>query len=417
MTSPPSPGIEDCCPSLSPDGRTLAFSRLVDVRADLYLLTVSDGLKAVGEPKRIELGKLNGYAPVWTEDGREIVFWNGGLSRAELWRIDVSGPEGRSPEPQRLVALGENAIDAAISRRGHRLAYNSFSTHSSIRHIAAPGGSKARNEKSAGPVNGDTPFIYSTRDDTSPEFSPDGKKIAFVSNRSGDLEIWVCDSDGSNPVQLTSFRGPNVSTPRWSPDGGRIAFDSDAEGKQFDIWVINASGGKPKRMTTDPANDGNPSWSRDGRWIYFDSFRTGEQQVWKMPEAGGDAIQVTRDGGFAPLESPDGKFIYYTKDLFGTSVWRLPVEGGQPTKVLENLSDYRNLVLTNKGIYFIPSQDRDSSIRSIQFLDFATNHTKRVASFGKPFDAGLALSPDGGWILYSQVEQVGSELRLVENFH
>ena len=68
-------------------------------------------------------------------------------------------------------------------------------------------------------------------------------------------------------------------------------------------------------MTTHPANDGNPSWSRDGRWIYFDSARTGEQQVWKIPEAGGDAIQVTRDGGFAPLESPDGKFIYYTKDL------------------------------------------------------------------------------------------------------
>ena len=170
-------------------------------------------------------------------------------------------------------------------------------------------------------------------------------------------------------------------------------------------------------MTTDPANDGNPSWSRDGRWIYFDSFRTGEQQVWKIPEAGGDAIQVTRDGGFAPLESPDGKFIYYTKALFNTSVWRLPVEGSQPTKVLENLSDFRNLVLVNKGIYFIPSQDRDSSIQSIQFLDFATNHTKRVASFGKPFDAGLALSPDGGSILYSQVEQVGSELRLVENFH
>ena len=413
LTSPPFPTLGDCCPSLSPDGRTLAFSRTVDVRTDLYLLAVSDGLKAVGEPKRIELGKLNGYAPIWTEDGREIVFLNSGLSRAELWRIDVSGSASRSAEPQRLGALGENAMRAAISRRGHRLAYTSWSEHSSIWRIAGPGGSKARDEKSSRSVNGDTPFIYSTRNDTSPEFSPDGKRIAFMSNRSGDLEIWICDSDGSNPVQLTSFRGPNTSTPRWSPDGGRIVFDSDAEGKQYDIWVINAGGGKPKRMTTDPANDGNPSWSRDGRWIYFDSFRTGEQQLWKMPEAGGDAIQVTRDGGYAPLESPDGKFIYYTKDLFGTSVWRFPVEGGQPTKVLENLSDYRNLVLTNKGIYFIPSQDRDSSI---QFLDFATNHTKRVASFGKPFDAGLTLSPDGGWILYSQVEQVGSELRLVENF-
>jgi Tol biopolymer transport system component len=95
----------------------------------------------------------------------------------------------------------------------------------------------------------------------------------------------------------------------------------------FDIWVINASGGKPQRMTTDPANDGNPSWSGDGRWIYFDSGRTGEQQVWKIPEAGGDSIQVTRDGGFAPLESPDRKFIYYTKNLGGDKRLETPRGG------------------------------------------------------------------------------------------
>jgi Tol biopolymer transport system component len=155
--------------------------------------------------------------------------------------------------------------------------------------------------------------------------------------------------------ELRSFRGPQVTLPRWSPDGGRIVFDSDAEG-QFDIWVINAIGGKPKRMTTNPANDGNPSWSKDGRWIYFDSNRTGETQVWKIPEAGGDAIQVTRAGGCAPLESPDGKFIYYTKDLARTSVWRVPVEGRQAAKVLENLSFIGNLVIVSKGIYFVPQQ-------------------------------------------------------------
>ena len=418
LTSPPSPTLGDFFPSLSPDGRTLAFSRMVDVRADLYVLAVSDGLQAVGEPKRIELGKLNGYAPVWTEDGREIVFSNRGVSRAELWRIDVSAR--RSAEPQRLAALGENSIGAAISRRGHRLAYTSFSTHFSIWRIAAPGSSKARDEKSARSVNGDTPFIYSTRDDSSPEFSPDGKRIAFMSNRSGDLEIWVCDSDGSNPVQLTSFRGPNVSTPRWSPDGGRIVFDSDAEGKQYDIWVINAGGGKPKRMTTDPANDGNPSWSRDGRWIYFDSFRTGEQQVWKIPADGGETIQVTWDGGFAPLESPDGKFLYHTKGLTNTSLWRTPVEGGQATKVLEGLSNYLNLAIVHEGIYFVPQHGMASGY-SIQFLNLATKQIRRIANFEKPLDldvdvGGLAYSPDGRWILYSQVDQAGAELRLVENF-
>ena len=168
-------------------------------------------------------------------------------------------------------------------------------------------------------------------------------------------------------------------------------------------------------MTTDPANDGNPSWSRDGRWIYFDSFRTGEQQVWKIPADGGEAIQVTWDGGYAPLESPDGKFIYYTKALFNTSVWRLPVQGGQATKVLEGLSIYMNLAIVDEGIYFVPQQVTDLAA-SIEFLDFTTNHTKRIASFGKFLSNGLALSPDGRWILYAKEELGSSELRLVENF-
>jgi Tol biopolymer transport system component len=142
-------------------------------------------------------------------------------------------------------------------------------------------------------------------------------------------------------VQVTSFGGPGVTTPRWSPDGGRIAFDSNAAG-DWDIFEVGANGGKSRRMTTNPANDGNPSWSQDGRWIYFDSARTGQQQVWKMSANGGEAVQVTKDGGYAPLESPDGKFLFYTKALFSTNLWKIPVEGGEASKVLEGLSSYQN---------------------------------------------------------------------------
>jgi Tol biopolymer transport system component len=168
-------------------------------------------------------------------------------------------------------------------------------------------------------------------------------------------------------------------------------------------------------MTTHPANDGNPSWSHDGRWIYFDSARGGQQQVWRIPSNGGEAVQVTRDGGWAPLESPDGKFLYYTKALQGTSLWRIPVEGGQASKVLEGLSNYINLAIVDRGAYFVPV--RNGAGDSIQFLNFATNQVRTVASFEKPLSGGLAVSPDRRWILYPQIEQAGSELMLVENFH
>jgi eukaryotic-like serine/threonine-protein kinase len=141
--------------------------------------------------------------------------------------------------------------------------------------------------------------------------------------------------------------------------------------------------------------------------------------VWKIPADGGEAIQVTWDGGFAPLESADGKFLYHTKALEDTSLWRTPVEGGQATKVLEGLSNYLNLAIVDEGIYFVPQQGIPSY--SIQFLNLGTKQIRRIANLEKPLYlgvnvGGLAYSPDGRWILYTQVDRAGAELRLVENF-
>src|SRR2546429_5895686 len=114
-----------------------------------------------------------------------------------------------------------------------------------------------------------TQLISSSQGDCSPEFSPDGKKVAFVSERSGISQIWICDSDGRNPLQLTSFGGPHgAGSPSWSPDGRLIAFDCGATGLQ-DIFMISAEGGSPRRLTDGNANNVVPTWSRDGQWIYY----------------------------------------------------------------------------------------------------------------------------------------------------
>src|SRR5206468_7923766 len=99
---------------------------------------------------------------------------------------------------------------------------------------------------------------------------------------------WVCDSDSSHPVQLTSFGGPINNRPRWSPDGKQIVFYSDARGNR-DIYVIRADGGVPKQLTTNPSEDSNPDWSADGKWICFSSDRRGHDELWKLPVGGGEA--------------------------------------------------------------------------------------------------------------------------------
>jgi hypothetical protein len=138
--------------------------------------------------------------------------------------------------------------------------------------------------------------------------------------------------------------------------------------------------------------------------------------LWKIPASGGEAIQITRDGGFAPLESQDGKFLYYVKSLVESSLWKIPVGGGPGAEVLEGVSDYLDLAIVEGGVVFVPTSNRVS----LQFFSFATNNIRLLANFDRPIalsdSAGLSVSPDGRWILCTHFEQAGSELMLVENF-
>jgi DNA-binding winged helix-turn-helix (wHTH) protein len=155
-----------------------------------------------------------------------------------------------------------------------------------------------------------------------PQFSPDGKRIAFMSNRSGPWQIWVSNKDGSDPVQVSVT--DSAGTPRWSPDGQSIAFDAPLNSTTA---VFVASIKRPESAHA-LAEGRVPSFSRDGTFVYFASDRTGEWQVWKVPVAGGPEIQVTKRGGFAALESPDGTVYYSKSEDANPEIWKVPINGG-----------------------------------------------------------------------------------------
>ena len=399
LTSPPAGVIGDTAPAFSPDGRILAFARQLEefYRSDLYLLPLAGGYRPQGEPKKVALDGSDLYGATWTPDGNEIVFATG----KGLWRMAASKPAA----PRRLPFAPDNAFAPAISRQGNRLAYVVERSDTNIWRIdlREPGG------KPGAPVQ----FIASTQVDWCPAYSPDGKRIAFVSDRSGSQEIWVCDADGSNAMPLTAVG----FGPAWSPDSQKIAFYASIGGNT-DIYVISANGGKPRPLTTEPGIDSWPYWSRDGQSLYFRSNRGGTDEIWKMPADGGKAVQISRNanGADLPHESPDGKYVYYSKGWpFPQSVWRVPAEGGEGTKVLDAVHPYALWTVGKEGIYFftVPDEKRHSDL---SIYEFATGKTRKILTIERPVDAFFAVSPDGRTILYSQIDEAGSDLMLVENF-
>jgi Tol biopolymer transport system component len=168
----------------------------------------------------------------------------------------------------------------------------------------------------------------STREQYDPIISPNGRRIVFRSNRSGSDEIWVCDSDGSNAQQLTSFGGALTGTPRWSPDSKQIVFDSRAGG-EANVYVIDANGGGAKKVETGTRMNSLPSWSHDGNWIYFATGLTHSKlTLWRVAATGGRAVQLTKTASIMPLESPDGQYVYFvrfTEEKF--RLWRVRPDG------------------------------------------------------------------------------------------
>jgi Tol biopolymer transport system component len=133
-----------------------------------------------------------------------------------------------------------------------------------------------------------------------------------------------------------------------------------------------------------------------------------------VPVVVGEAVQVTRKGGLAAAESPDGQWVYYSKKDGDSSLWKMPEGGGEETQVLDSVIG-PSFTLANEGIYFVPKLDSTGRY-SIQFLDFATQRIRYISTSERDIGGYLSVSPDGRWILYTQEDQTGSDLMLVENF-
>jgi Tol biopolymer transport system component/DNA-binding winged helix-turn-helix (wHTH) protein len=394
LPSPSSRCTAHGLPRFSPDGKTLAF-------ACMY----SFGLGGVfvqawpnGTPRQIleARGEVDGLT--WGPEGRSLVY----TLSSNLWRIPVRGGT-----PERLW-FGQNAYNPTVAPTAERLAFTHQEEEMDL-HRLPLGNVEDSAEKSVR-------FVPSELSQKNPQYSPDGKRVAFESNRSGSIEVWVSNVDGTDLQRLTSFGGPLTGTPRWSPDGKRIVFDSRASGKP-ELYIINADGGTPQMFRTTPDGGSVPFWSHDGRWIYFASDVQRVSQIFKVPAEGGQPVQLTHGGGLLVRELPDGSRLYYLRVSGKTEIWSIGTDGSGEAQVkgLPSFS-WPAWDLTTKGIYYY---DAIPPSKEILFFDFASRRSHvaaRTPGRPAPFVTSLSVSPDGKELVYAELERSSADIMLVDGF-
>jgi Tol biopolymer transport system component/DNA-binding winged helix-turn-helix (wHTH) protein len=405
ITFPPLHSHGDHGPAFSPDGHALVFCRLEGFNtSEIYLLRLDEHLNPIGKPQALTRHLRWAVNPLWTSDGTAVLYVFGEV------------PNARSPREVRLIDIlnsrpAERTIpfDANVGRisLGAHLVYSQERVDTDIWRapIPPPGEPPAVPER----------FVDSTVSEYGARYSPDGRKIAFVSMRSGLPEIWNANADGSGMTRLTHLlQAAPLNPPAWSPDGRQLLF-CGRNGAFLNLLVMPSEGGTPRPLTNSAFDENMPTYSRDGRWIYFNSMRSGRRQVWKMPAAGGEAVQITTGGGLRPLESPDGKWIYYVAESGGT-IRQVPTDGGKETDVVSCVHPTAyGFAVTEQGIYYRDCSE--SAKQHIRLFRFATRRSRLIAEANEmPFGTSLTVSPDEKHLLFDQATPMDADLILLENF-
>ena len=376
-------------PTFSPRGTFLAWGcEDTEFRSSLILLRLKDGRQTHLLRRRDEI-----FGLAWSSDERRIVF----SSQSALWETSLARPDDFEKLP-----IGQDASDLAARRSGPGLAYVGGSTNINIWRLdlrASP--PQARK------------LAASSSEQSSPDISPDGSKIAFECTQSGEREIWVADADGSNAQQLTDFRNPTTGTPRWSPDGKLIAFDSRVGG-EANLYVVDPNGGVPHKLSIDRRENDTPSWSKDGAWIYFIDAR--HSTLWKVPSKGGHAVQIADSPASVVIESPNGECIYFAR---GKRLWRAKTDGSSEEQV-SGMPEFNYLggewFPVESGIYFLSHANGKTTIN---LFDLQSKQARPIFTLEKPtpqWIGGMPVSRDGKFMLYPQVDSASSNLMMIENW-
>jgi len=360
-------------------------------------MNISINLERLSDGKVTQLlRRTSGFGGLgWSADESRIVFTDNFLG-GDIWEVALVDPD----HPEKLP-LGHDASHLSVSPVGNRLAFRQSRRNVNIWRLDLSDPT-ARAQK----------IVTSSRVQIQPRYSPDGSQIAFSSDRSGKWEVWMSEADGTNPVQLSAFGVETTGDPSWSPDGKLIAFASRTEGES-NIYVVDPHAGVPRKLNIDVHGNNVPVWSLDGAWIYFENGEDArDPSIWKVPSSGGHALQIAKHPAAAPIESPDGQHVYFVRN---DHLWVVKNDGTDEQQVEGIPSVGSRWIPIASGIYYF-----HLGSQTLSFFNFSTKETLKVYDMEKSppiYSGGISVSPDGRFLLFPQVDDGGSDLMMIENWH
>jgi Tol biopolymer transport system component/DNA-binding winged helix-turn-helix (wHTH) protein len=394
------PHVANCLheglPAFSHDGKQLAYNCAINSLEERIYSVAIEG----GTPKLITTFAGWPSSKAWTGDDRRLVFTADHGTGGELFELTLANGSYRK------LPFGQGFAWPAISPKGNKLAFATSSDNINIwrKDLLHP--------ESVG-----VKIVASTREQSNPNYSPDGKHIAFESTRGGAREIWISDADGSDLIQISRLNSDVTGTPRWSPDGRKIAYDSWRTGNP-EIYIVDVAELIPRKLVTNISGMFQPSWSHDGKWIYFLSGSIEFPRVHRWPTKGGNAAMLSSEPAFGVRESFDGETLYFADGWSDAILKKVSVNQIGPVSAVEGmplLKDAALWTVVPGGIYFVPAD----APHSICYFDFSIRQVRRIMDVDRDFSSmngGLSVSPDGHWILYSQMDDVNSDIMLVDHF-
>jgi eukaryotic-like serine/threonine-protein kinase len=397
VTTDTSEEVAHVAPAWSPDGKKIVFQNLARTKFDIRTVNLdSKQMNWITNDFRINI------RPSWSPSGRFIYFSSDRSGGINIWRAPVRADGTVSGSLQQVTTGAGQDVEVAVSPDSKRLAYATLRQNADIWRLPV--------SPQTGLTNG-TPeaVISTTREDSRGAWSPDGKMVAFNSDRSGDMNIWLYTFADSTTRQLTTGHGGDFQ-PNWSPDEKKIAFFSSRSGNP-NMWEVEIGNATLRRLTSNSGVNVNPFYSPDGKLIAYQSDQSGRLEVWVMNADGSNPRRLTNVGvtGHFMRWSGDGTGVVFRCTCSGKpATMKVSVSGGDPQPFAETMTGGAHMS-------FSPDRTLIMDVVGHRVLWVSpTNGGKPEKVYEFP-DSNVRIdypvwSPDGKWVMFDRFRPQGGDI-------